>query len=225
MDGFLLIDKEKGMTSFDVVREVRRIVGEKKVGHSGTLDKAATGLLIMGVGKATKGLTNLIGCDKEYEFRAKFGYVSDTYDALGVIEKTDFEGEIEKSEMEKVMERFLGEILQMPPKYSALKIGGRRASDIVRSGGEVELKPRKVRIYSFDVIKYDWPLVDFRVKCGSGTYIRSLVYDLGSELGCGGYVVELRRTKIDDFSVSDACLLGGLSKKVEQRLISLEEII
>ncbi len=225
MDGFLFIDKEKGMTSFDVVREVRRIVGEKKVGHSGTLDKAATGLLILALGRGTKLLEYLIGCGKEYEVLARFGYVSDTYDGSGEIVKGDLGVKIGEVQLvEAIKRKFLGEISQMPPKYSALKVGGKRASDIVRGGGEVDLKPRKVKIEKFEIMEYAWPKVSFRVECSSGTYIRSLVHDLGGELGCGAYVEELRRVGIRNFSVSDACLLGELDKKVEQRLVSLEEM-
>ncbi|MFH1533788.1 MAG: tRNA pseudouridine(55) synthase TruB [Nitrospirota bacterium] len=224
MNGFFFIDKEKGMTSFDVVRNIRRMIGEKKVGHSGTLDKLAEGLLIVAVGQGTKLLEYLIGFDKEYEVVGRFGYVSDTFDSDGEVVKTDFSGEVSESEILESISGFTGEISQMPPKYSALKVGGRRASDIVRSGEKVELKARNIRIDDFEIVEYDWPEVRFRVSCSSGTYIRSLINDLGEKLGCGGYVGDLRRTKIGSFSVGDAVILEVLGKNVDQRLISMEEM-
>ncbi len=227
MKGFFFIDKEEGVTSFDVVREIRRLTGERKVGHAGTLDPLATGLLIVAVGEGTKLLEYLIGLDKEYEVLAKFGYVSDTYDAQGNCTRV-VDGKsvtFKKSQIECVIkENFCGNISQIPPKYSALKIGGKRACDIVRGGGEVEMKSRKVRVDAFDVIDFNWPEVRFIVKCGSGTYIRSLVHDLGQELGCGAYVVELKRTAIGVFSLEDAVKSQESSNKVEQGLISLESI-
>jgi tRNA pseudouridine55 synthase len=206
MEGFLLIDKEKGITSFDVVCGVRRKTGVKKVGHGGTLDPLATGLLVVAVGRSfTKKLHTLLKTDKEYEVVGKFGYVSDSYDADGEIKEVNKDFECEKQDIQKmILRKFLGEIEQMPPKYSALKVKGRRACDIVRAGGEVELKSRKIRIDSFEIMDFQWPEVRFRVKCGSGTYIRSLIHDLGQELGCGAYVKELRRTKVGEYSVENA---------------------
>lgn len=206
MDDFLLIDKPKGMTSFDVVRKVRQMTGERRVGHGGTLDPLATGLLIVAVGRtATKQLSRFLKSDKEYEVAAKFGYVSDSYDSDGQVTEGDTSVKfIKKQLLSAINESFLGDIEQIPPKYSALKIKGQRACDIMRKGGDVDLKSRKVRIDEFKVIDFNWPVVKFRVKCGSGTYIRSLVHDLGQKLGCGAYVEELRRTKVGDFSVDDA---------------------
>lgn len=224
MDGFFLIDKEKGMTSFDVIRDVRRIVGMKKVGHSGTLDKLATGLLIVAVGQGTKLLEYLIGFDKEYEAVGRFGYVSDTYDADGEVEKTDFAGDVSEFDMNKAMKGFVGDISQIPPKFSALKVAGKRASDRVRDGEEVVLKSRDIRIDSFEIVEWNWPEVKFLVKCSSGTYIRSLIHDLGEKLGCGAYIGDLRRTKIGDFALENAVVVSELDKKVEQRLVSLEEM-
>ena len=238
MRGFLLIDKEKGCSSFDVVRDVRRLTAVKRVGHAGTLDPLATGLLLVAVGEGTKLLEFFIGCGKEYEVVARFGAVSDTYDAEGEIKEMDKSDLFEKEDkMRGVLEdyigkEFLGEIEQIPPKYSALKIEGKRACDILRKGGDVEMKSRQVRIDEFEVVDFNWPEVSFRVVCGSGTYIRSLIHDLGQVVGCGAYVLELRRTKVGDFDVGDASLLGNLKlggdevdKKVEQGLISLEEVV
>ncbi|MBD3360817.1 tRNA pseudouridine(55) synthase TruB [Candidatus Peregrinibacteria bacterium] len=224
MNGFLLIDKDKGMTSFDVVREVRRIAGEKKVGHAGTLDPLATGLLLVAVGEGTKLLEFFIGSDKEYEVSAVFGFVSDTYDAEGKIEKVNADAVFEKNDLEDAIKKyFIGEFYQMPPKFSALKIKGRRAYESARKGEKVELKARKVKLEIFDIIDFKWPKVSFRIKCGSGTYVRSLVHDLGQRLNCGAYVENLRRIKVGNFSVADTVKLKNLDKKIDQYLISLEE--
>lgn len=202
-DGFLLVDKAEGETSFDVVRRIRRDYDVRKVGHSGTLDPIATGLLIVAIGQGTKLLEYLIGCEKEYEVEAVFGAVSDTYDREGEVRGVDCDKEFSREKIEAMVQRkFLGEINQVPPKFSALKISGKRACDIMREGGDVEMKSRKVDIKSFDILDYEWPHVKFRVNCGSGTYIRSLIHDLGTELGCGGYVKELRRTRVCDHSVN-----------------------
>lgn len=205
MDELILIDKEKGMTSFDVVRRVKRITGIKKVGHGGTLDPLATGLLIIGVGKGTKLLNNFLKCDKEYEVEAKFGFISDSYDADGRISEGNSLSKFTKKEVSDVIkENFLGEIEQFPPKYSALKIGGKRACDIMRRGGDVNLASRKIKIHEFKISSFKWPKVAFLIKCGSGTYVRSLVHDLGQKLGCGAYVTELRRTKVGEYSVKNS---------------------
>lgn len=225
MNGFFLIDKDKGDTSFDVVRGIRKIIGEKKVGHSGTLDPLATGLLLVACGEGTKLLEYLIGCDKEYLVDAEFGFVSDTYDAEGRVIEQNTEIECLEEDLLRVINgAFLGNINQVPPKYSSLKIDGKRAYELVREGKDVVMKSREVRIDAFEVMKIEWPRVSFKVKCGSGTYIRSLVHDLGQELGCGAYVKELRRTMVGSFSVSGAVKLSVVSNKVDQYLISLEKV-
>ncbi|MBI4232089.1 tRNA pseudouridine(55) synthase TruB [Candidatus Peregrinibacteria bacterium] len=212
MDGILLIDKPKGISSFDVIRKLRGILKIKKIGHSGTLDPLATGLLVLGIGKGTKLLADLIGLDKEYEVLARFGYESDTYDADGEVVPVDLNIKIEQVDCEAmILNKFIGQIEQLPPKYSALKIGGKRACDIVRAGGEVDLKPRGVRVDGFEVLQYNWPSVKFRITCSKGTYIRSLIHDLGKDLACGAYVEELRRSKIGSFRVEEAKLLDAES--------------
>lgn len=214
MEGFLLIDKPKGITSFDVIAKVRKLTGERRVGHAGTLDPLATGLLIVAVGRgATKHLQKFVGLDKEYEVTGKFGYVSDTYDADSkniVALKPDFK--TDRYEIEKIIAaNFLGEIKQVPPAYSAIKIGGKRAYELARKGMAVSLGARLVKIEDFSVIRFDWPLVSFRIHCSSGTYVRSLIHDFGQKLGCGAYVVNLRRTKIGDFKLEDAQKLESLN--------------
>lgn len=222
MDGFVLIDKEKGVSSFFVVRVLRRIFGVRRVGHGGTLDPLATGLLVVGVGKATKSLNQFLGCDKEYKVTAFFGSVSETYDEEGPI--SEFLPSSEKKKLEDLFEEdcqpikdvikkhFTGEILQMPPKFSALKVGGKRAYDLARKGLEVKLEPRKIFVQDFKILKNDFPRISFRIKCGSGTYIRSLIHDLGQVLGVGAYVERLRRTKIGNLSVDDALKIEEVEK-------------
>lgn len=244
MRGFLLIDKGKGITSFDVVFKVRKWATQKVVGrglsatrilrfgHAGTLDPLATGLLIVAVGEATKVLEYLIGFDKEYEVRGCFGAVSDTFDVEGKIEVLDEEkmkkyGKITQKSFEKIiLSKFSGEIEQVPPKYSALKIDGKRAMDMARSGKEFEMKSRKVMIYDLKIVKFEWPEVVIKVRCGSGTYIRSLINDMGAEIGCGAYVKELRRISIDKYKVDKALGISRnfdfANKNIEQHLIPLE---
>lgn len=215
MKGFLLVDKEKGMTSFDVVRDVRRKFGVKKVGHSGTLDPLATGLLLIAMGEATKLLEYFVGCDKEYEVVGKFGFVSDTFDADGEIVKGLKEKECDRVEVEAELGAFVGDIEQVPPKYSALKINGKKAYELARAGQDVEMKVRNVRVGKFEILDFNWPEVKFAVQCSSGTYVRSLVHDLGARLGCGAYVQELRRISVGEFNVKDA----------DEEIISIEKMV
>lgn len=230
VNGFFFIDKPKDLTSFEVVQTIRQKLALKagvkpsklKVGHSGTLDRLATGLLIVGVGEACKLLEFLLDCDKEYEVLAYFGAVSDTYDADGKITETAEKmpaSSALKNLKKAISANFLGKILQVPPKFSALKIAGKRASDRVRAGEEIKLSPREVEISSFEILKFDFPLVSFRIKCSSGTYVRSLVHDLGQKIGCGAYVKELRRNMIGKFSVDTAVSLDNL---FEQKNVSME---
>lgn len=222
MNGLLLVDKEKGFSSFDEIRRARKLSGERKIGHGGTLDPLATGLLILGFNKATKLLGKMLGMDKEYEVAAHFGAVSDSYDADGKIEKIYAGAEIGKEEiLNSIRENFLGEITQFPPKYSALKIKGKRACDIMRAGGTVEVKSRQVKIYDFDLKSFVWPRATFLIKCGSGTYVRSLIHDLGQVLKCGAYVEELRRTKVGNFDVKNAVRLSDIKQIEECDLITI----
>lgn len=204
----ILIDKPKGITSFGVIRELRKKLGIKKMGHAGTLDPLATGLLIIATDTMTKRIAEYMGLPKEYEVEIEFGKISTTYDADGEI--TSY-GNTEKclllcsrEQFEKVLTHFCGDIQQTPPIFSALKIKGRRAYDLARRGEAVLLQPRTVHIDTIDIITWAWPIVVLRVACSKGTYIRSLAHDLGHYIGCGGYVRELRRTKIGNFNVEDA---------------------
>lgn len=203
MNDILLIDKPKGISSFDVIRRLRQKIGRKKMGHAGTLDPLATGLLIVAVGNATKELSKYMGLPKEYEVLVEFGKTSDTYDACGKITECDLKP-VERAEFEKVLTRFIGFVSQVPPIHSAIKVNGKRAYELARKGQKVVLKPRTVEIKGIEILGWRWPFVDLQVKCGRGVYVRSLAHDIGQVLGVGGYVKELRRTAIGDFRVEDA---------------------
>ncbi|MEK7528918.1 MAG: tRNA pseudouridine(55) synthase TruB [Patescibacteria group bacterium] len=204
LDRLLLIDKPKGITSFDVIRRLRKVHNIRKMGHAGTLDPLATGLMIIGVGKGTKKLTGFIKLDKEYEGEIEFGKISDTYDADGVIKNAYSGGPIERERIESALLKFTGEFEQMPPIFSAKKIKGVPAYKLARKGEKVVLEPKKITIHAIDIMAYEWPILRVRVRCSSGTYVRSLAHDLGEALGCGGYLTELRRTRIGAYSVDQA---------------------
>lgn len=221
---FLLIDKQKGITSHDVVQKIRRLTKTKKVGHAGTLDPNATGLLIIAIGRdSTKKLGNLtLHTTKEYEAEIHLGEVRDTYDAEGkIISKNDFEPT--KETVTKAVKSFVGTSNQTPPIYSAIKLNGKKAYELARKGKDVVLKKRKITIHSIESISYRYPTLKFVVACSAGTYIRSLAFDIGETLTCGAYLKNLRRTKIGDFDVKDAYPLDSLTEKnIESYMISLE---
>lgn len=212
MQGILLVDKPAGWTSFDVVNKVRRIVataeGKKpksvKVGHAGTLDPFATGLLILMVGKDyTKRASEFSKLDKTYEVSLELGKNSSTGDPEGQITSvSNIKPSLE--ELNETIRKFVGETKQIPPAYSAIKIDGQRAYKLARAGKEVIIEPRKVTINRLEMIDYAYPNVKLITDVSSGTYIRSLVQDIGEDLGSGAYTKELRRTKIDKFKVSQA---------------------
>lgn len=216
MDGkILLIDKPAGITSHDVVDAVRRMYKTRRVGHAGTLDPFATGLLIIGIEKATKELPTYVGLDKTYEATAKLGWTSPGYDTERQAVETDPSAYSRptKDDVERAMEKFRGGYDQRAPLHSAKKTGGKKLYDLARAGTATdEMRPTKhVTISELTVVDYAWPMLRFRVACSSGTYIRSLADDIGRELGCGAFLTELRRTHIGSFSVSDALKLEQLS--------------
>ncbi len=236
MQGFLLIDKPSGMTSHDVVDQIRKLTGERKVGHAGTLDPFATGLLILGVGPATKRLGELVGLDKEYEATFILGARSDTDDPEGPIVPNKTGRKLTRDEIESAMQKYLGEIEQIPPKFAAIKVKGKKLYEAARAGEEIERKPRSVRIdefkllyvgknhYTFDPTgsKNNYLNLKVRIKCSSGTYIRALARDLGDELGVGGYVSELRRTAIGKYKIKNATPLKDLSPdNIQDKLINI----
>ena len=206
MDGILLIDKPSGWTSFDVVAKVRSLIRQEtglkkpKVGHTGTLDPLATGLLIIVVGSYCKRASEFSKLDKVYEVTMKLGQTSTTGDEEG--EKTESgDRRPETREVEQALQKFTGEIMQTPPIYSAIKVGGKRAYKLAREGKEVKLEPRPVTIYDITNVNYVYPEVKFTAHVSSGTYIRSLVEDIGKNLGTGAYMSGLRRTEVGDFFI------------------------
>ena len=209
MDEILLIDKPAGMSSFGVVARVRRKLtletGHKvKVGHTGTLDPFATGLLILLVGKATKRSNEFLKLDKWYEANIRLGATSTTGDPEGKITSTVQFQDTHTLDIQAVLQSFIGEIEQTVPAYSAVKINGKRAYKLAREGKVVEMPKRKVMVYAIEMLSYKWP--DLRIRChvSSGTYIRTLGEDIGKKLGVGGYLTELRRIKVGEYSVEDA---------------------
>ncbi|MDB4978675.1 MAG: tRNA pseudouridine synthase [Candidatus Peribacteria bacterium] len=207
--GFLLIDKSVGPTSHDIVGQARRVLHEKSIGHLGTLDPAASGLMVLAVGKkALKVVELFVGLDKEYEAAVKLGAVSSTYDRDGIIDESTvpmgWTVPEEAIVRRTIADRFTGTISQVPPAHSAVKIDGRRAYDMARKGQEVIIAPREVTILECSVLNYAYPQLDLRIRSSSGTYIRSLAHDLGQVLHCGGYLAALRRTKVGAWTVADA---------------------
>lgn len=208
---FLLIDKPSGPTSHDMVDFVRRLVGIKKVGHAGTLDPFATGLLILGIGRATKKLGEFVGLDKVYEATVRLGATSDTYDRTGKINVLK-DKNITTEEIKSVLQKFTGQIEQIPPMFSAKKVAGKKLYELARKGIEIERKPINVTIFENTILDYQYPKLVLRISCSSGTYIRSLAHDIGKVLGTGAYLEELRRTNIGHFDVKNARKPDELSK-------------
>jgi len=225
--GFILINKPCGITSHDVVDYLRKITRIRKIGHSGTLDPLATGLLILGIGRgATKLLYKFLNEKKEYIAKIRLGAISTTYDKEGeiVFKKNIKIPTTEK--VKKVLKKFCGRIEQIPPSFSAKKIKGRKMYELARKGKKVELKPKEVEIYKISLLKYKWPFLEIKVSCSSGTYIRSLANDIGKELNCGGYIEELTRTKIGKICLNEAVDLYKLnSQNWEKFLIDISKIL
>jgi tRNA pseudouridine55 synthase len=198
IDGILLINKQAGITSYDVIRKLKKILPqEQKIGHGGTLDPFATGLLIILLGKYTKKMVEILEMEKEYIAKAQFGYATDTQDITGKKIKgiSDLKS-VKQTEIEKLIkEHFVGEISQTPPQFSAKKIKGKKAYELAREGKEVKLQPKVVTVKNFEIIDYDWPSVIFRIICSSGTYVRTLINDLGLLLGTFATAVELERKR------------------------------
>ena len=202
-DGLVLVDKPAGMTSHDVVDAVRRALGTRKVGHAGTLDPMATGLLVLGVGRGTRLLRYLGDLDKTYEGTARLGEETDTLDADGAVVRTSPVAAT-RAEVQASASALIGDSMQRPPAYSAVKVGGRKLYDAARRGETLEAEPRPVTVRRFDVTALDPPTFGFLVQVSSGTYVRVLVADVGATLGCGAHLTRLVRTAIGPFSLSDA---------------------
>ena len=217
--GLVLIDKPTSWTSHDVVAKVRKAVGTKKVGHAGTLDPLATGLLVLGIESGTKLLTFLVGADKTYEATIRLGQQTVSDDSESEVTKSATIDEITKisdEDISREIAKLTGVIMQTPSSVSAIKVDGKKAYDLVRAGEQVELKAREVKIYSFETLSVSrvsgFLDVEVRVECSSGTYIRALARDLGAALGVGGHITALRRTKVGHFDVASANSIDELDK-------------
>lgn len=211
-DGFLLVDKPSGWTSHDVVAKVRGLAGMKKVGHAGTLDPMATGLLVLGLGRATRLLRFVQGLPKEYVARAMLGVATDSLDADGT-ETERAPMEVNRDAVAAVLPAFRGPIEQIPPMVSAIKVEGRKLYELAREGQEIEREPRAVEIFELEITGFEsgeYPFVEFRVVCSSGTYIRTLADDIARALGGRAHLVALRRTRIGSMTVEAASTMDGL---------------
>ena len=208
--GILLVDKPKGLTSHDVVSRTRKAAGTRKVGHAGTLDPMATGLLVLGLNSSTRLLTYLVGLDKEYFATIRLGVSTSTDDAEGEVVSTGSTTAVTHAAIADGIAKLTGAISQVPSSVSAIKVDGKRAYALVREGETVELKPRDVTISAFEVLERRGDEVDVRVECSSGTYIRALARDLGADLGVGAHLSALRRTRIGPFTIDAASELDGI---------------
>lgn len=204
VDGVLLVDKKTGLTSHDVVERFRRRSKVKKVGHTGTLDPLATGLLVLCVGKVTRLQAYLMGLEKTYEGTIQFGWATDSWDAAGVPLGEEKEVNVENVDFTAVLDPFRGEILQMPPQFSAKKINGVRAYELARKGEVAALEPKRVTVYEYTILSVEGSRVRFRVRSSAGTYMRSLAHDLGVSVGIPAHLKDLRRTAIGPFLIENA---------------------
>jgi tRNA pseudouridine55 synthase len=228
MNGVLLIDKPSGPTSHDVVARVRRASGERSIGHTGTLDPRATGLLPLVLGRATRLASLLSSGDKTYEATIRLGFATDTDDADGQPLGTPVAAAPGSEAIDAALDRFRGTFQQIPPRHSAKKISGRKAYELARRAQPVELAPVAVTVTSLERLSFEGPYLQIRVSAGSGFYVRALARDLGEVLGCGGHLDALRRTKSGGFSVSDAIPLGEaerLGRDLADRLIPAAEAL
>jgi len=229
MDGLILVDKPLGLTSHDVVARIRRILDLRQVGHFGTLDPLATGLLLIGVGKATRLFPVLSGEDKAYAGRIRLGLATDTYDATGRPISEPSEDYPGQKELVRAMQKLTGTIEQLPPPYSAKKVGGRPLYKWARMEKAVEMRPHRVTVYAFRLTRYAAPDVEVEVECSSGTYIRSLAHDLGQSLGCGAHLAALSRTRVGNFRLKDALTMEKIEElaarnRAKECLIPLESL-
>lgn len=228
MDGIINVYKEKGYTSHDVVAKLRGILRQKKIGHTGTLDPDAQGVLPVCLGKATKVCEFLTEEKKTYRTVLRLGVVTDTQDHTGKI-LAENPVTVSEEEICRAAHSFLGEQMQIPPMYSALKVNGRRLYELAREGIEIERRPRKVYFYEIQVQKIDLPLVTMEITCSKGTYIRTLCHDMGEQLDCGGCMEELTRTKVGEFAMEKSLTLAQIEElaaqqRMQEILLPMEEV-
>lgn len=212
----LLINKPLQWTSFDAVRKIRNLIRIKKVGHAGTLDPLATGLLIICTGRFTKKINEYMAQEKEYTGTFTLGATTPTYDLESEPENFKSTDHIDEELLKSTTEQFMGEIMQVPPAHSAIKIDGKRVYELARQGKEVKLEPRKITIKEFEITRVEMPVVHFRVVCSTGTYIRSLANDFGAALGCGAYLSSLCRTRIGSFLLTEAMSIEAFETSLKQ---------
>ncbi len=225
VDGVLVIDKPVGPTSHDIVMKIKKKLSAKKVGHLGTLDPIASGVLPLVINRATKYAETLQQGVKEYDTLLKLGVVTDTYDAEGrVVEEHPIEG-ITEEDIIKVIEGFRGRLKQLPPMYSAVKVGGVPLYRLARKGIVVEREPKEVEIYSIKVVKVELPFVRFLVECSRGTYMRTLCHDIGQRLGCGGHLYGLTRTRSGLFTIEQAVSPELSAEELAAHIIPLEKVL
>ena len=219
MDGVIVIRKEKGFTSHDVVAKLRGILHMKKIGHTGTLDPDAEGVLPVALGKATRLVDMITDKEKTYEAVMRLGVVTDTQDMSGTVLSQTTELSVTEEELCTVVSSFVGDYMQVPPMYSALKVNGKKLYELAREGKTVERKPRPVHFYEIEILDISFPLVRFRVTCSKGTYIRTLCHDIGEKLGCGAAMESLLRTKVGRFTLDDAITLAQTEEAVQEGTI------
>lgn len=230
ISGVLIIDKPPGMTSHDVVARVRRVIGIRQVGHFGTLDPFATGVLPISVGKATRFAQFYLRSRKAYEGSMRFGFCTDTYDATGKPTSESAPVILDPAQLEKVFREFTGRLMQTPPPFSAKRVGGVRAYKLARQDKPVPLTPVEVEIYALELLGTEGDRVHFAVECSGGTYVRSLAHDVGQKVGCGAHLAGLRRTAVAEFTLSRAITLERLQEavgegKLETCLAPLEALL
>ena len=209
MTGIVIVDKPAGWTSQDVTARLRRVFGTRRIGHGGTLDPMATGVLPVFVGRATRGVEFFEHADKTYEAVLRLGTVTDTQDSTGtVLEKRP--AAVTEAEFRDILPKFTGEIAQIPPMYSAIKVDGKKLYELARAGKEIERKPREITVFSLDLLEFTGETAKIRVHCSKGTYIRTLCHDIGAALGCGGCMETLRRTAAGEYTLADSVELDTL---------------
>ena len=214
MNGIVIIDKPQGWTSQDVTARLRRVFNTRRIGHGGTLDPMATGVLPVFVGRATRGVEFFEHAEKTYETVLRLGLTTDTEDITGTT-LTESDVSVTREQLEAALERFRGDILQVPPMYSALKVGGQKLVDLARKGKEVERKPRPITIHELTLLSFEGAQARLRVRCSKGTYIRTLCKDIGEALGCGGCMAQLRRVSAGEYTIEESVPLLQLLEEQE----------
>ncbi len=228
MNGIILVDKPEGITSHDVVDKLRKATQIRRIGHTGTLDPRATGLLILCIGQATRLSQHFTELDKIYEGAMRLGVITASHDLDGeTIEERPVPENLTRDDIQAACEAFTGDIQQVPPMVSAIKIGGRRLYKIAREGQEVERPPRAITVHAFDILDWRAPDADLRVRCSSGAYVRTLCHDVGLRLGCGAALAKLRRTHVGNYAVENAATLDQLTtpEEVAARLVAMDDAL